>query len=240
MSNANQIAEQADRLRAARVAAGFMSAKEAVDRFGWKFSTYAAHENGQNGYAKSAARYAAAFGTTVGRLLNGEEEVRGELSRMKGDLVPARVAGNVAAGHFLEVDELVAHETVFIQVPRDEQFPQARMMAFDVAGDSMNALTPFPILSGARIICVDFSDLDGRLPLRDGMIVVLERARDGGQLREWSVKQLELHDDHYEFHPRSTNAKHKPIRVDRNLQADDGVTVEILAVVRQILNAVPL
>ena len=163
-----------------------------------------------------------------------------EISLIQGDLVPVRIAGTLEAGAFREVDEFVQLEPVTIFEPRDPRFPNARMMGFDVAGDSMNDLKPRPIIPGDRVVCIDFEDLRGRVPLRDGMVVVVEQVRDGGHLREWSVKQLEYHADRVEFWPRSTNPKHKPIVVPHNFEADDGRTVSILALVRRVTNELPL
>lgn len=65
--------EMADRLRAAREAAGYERAADAVHAFGWKPSTYFAHENGQNGFKKAAAqKYAQAFRVSAAWLLTGE------------------------------------------------------------------------------------------------------------------------------------------------------------------------
>lgn len=51
-----------ERLRAARIAAGFDSATAAAAFHGWTPSTYTAHENGQNGFkVKQAVVYARAF-----------------------------------------------------------------------------------------------------------------------------------------------------------------------------------
>lgn len=62
-----------ERLRKARMAAGFKSAKAAADRMGISGSTYAAHENGQNEFdATAAAIYGRAFGVTASWLLTGE------------------------------------------------------------------------------------------------------------------------------------------------------------------------
>jgi transcriptional regulator with XRE-family HTH domain len=61
------------RLRQARQAAGFRSARAAATRFGWTPSTYASHENGQNNYrVETAEKYALAFGTRAVWLLHGE------------------------------------------------------------------------------------------------------------------------------------------------------------------------
>jgi phage repressor protein C with HTH and peptisase S24 domain len=165
-----------------------------------------------------------------GQAAEGEQELR----PVPGDLIPVRVAGTVEAGAFREADEFVQSEDVTVFEPRDAQFPNARIFALDVAGDSMNDLKPRPILPGDRIICVDFDDLEDRVPLRDGMIVVVEQVRDGGHLREWSVKQVQYAETETRFLPRSTNPRHKPIVVKRDLKADDGRSVKVLALVRGV------
>ena len=64
-----------DRLRDARIAAGFQSASAAAKAHGWGVSTYIAHENGQNDYNPDRAEvYAKAFKTTAEWLLFGKEE----------------------------------------------------------------------------------------------------------------------------------------------------------------------
>lgn len=64
--------EPHQRLKQARIKAGFTLAKDAAERHGWKPSTYAAHENGQNELRpKVAQRYAEAFKVTASWLLYG-------------------------------------------------------------------------------------------------------------------------------------------------------------------------
>ncbi|RBW58431.1 hypothetical protein DS909_06695 [Phaeobacter gallaeciensis] len=54
--------EISDRLKQARIDAGFRSAREAANRFNWTGSTYAAHENGTRGIkTPEIQRYAQAF-----------------------------------------------------------------------------------------------------------------------------------------------------------------------------------
>ncbi len=160
------------------------------------------------------------------------------LSAKEGNLFPVTVAGPVQAGAFLPIDEYdqSAPETFF--EPADPDFPRARRTAFDVIGDSMNQLAPIPILPGSRLIAVNYEDIG--IPLRDRMVVVIQQEREAGFLREWSVKQVELQDDVIIFHPRSSNPRYKPIVVPRDLQADDGKTVTVLALVREIKNKVPV
>lgn len=155
------------------------------------------------------------------------------------DMTIGRVAGVVEAGAFREVDEFDQSEPEEIALPRDELFPNARQLVFDVAGDSMNDLRPLPIFPGSRLVCVAYEDVEHLVELRSGMVVVVQRERDGGHFREWSVKQLELFTDRAEFHPRSTNPKHKPIIVRRDHEADEGVTVAVIALVRRVMNEMP-
>jgi hypothetical protein len=153
-------------------------------------------------------------------------------------LVPITVAGPVQAGAFLPIDEFDQSEPEVFYEPPDPDFPRARRTAFDVVGDSMNRLTPTPILPGSRVIGVNYEDIG--IPLRDNMVVVVQQEREAGFLREWSIKQIELQDEHVVFHPRSSNPRHKPIVVPRDLQPADGREVVILALVREIKNRVPV
>ena len=74
------MSEESERLKAARVAAGFASAGEAAERLGIPYPTYSAHENGSRGYRAGAAeRYARAFGTTAEYLLFGRKDGAGEI-----------------------------------------------------------------------------------------------------------------------------------------------------------------
>lgn len=159
-----------------------------------------------------------------------------ELKPSQGAAAPIPVAGKVAAGVFREVDEIDQSKPEWITEPEDPEFPQARRMAFDVEGESMNALKPRPIFPGDRVICLAYEDVADKVPLRDGMVVVVERSRDGGHTREWSLKQIEFYRDRIEFHPRSTNPNYKPIVVQHDSHADEGVSVEIIGLLRRVSN----
>jgi DNA-binding transcriptional regulator YdaS (Cro superfamily) len=169
----------------------------------------------------------------------GEDAPSSEVAPITSGLVAGRVVGRVEAGAFREVDEFDQSEAVEIILPRDDKFPHARQLVFDVSGDSMNDLRPRPIFADDRLVCLAYEDVEQLVELKSGMVVVVERTRDGGHFREWSVKQLEVFPDRAEFHPRSTNAKHKPIIVKRDYDADDGVTVQVIALVRRVMNEMP-
>lgn len=200
-----------------------------------------AGEEGASVNASTLSALAPVLKTTVAYLAEGSgsaEADRGEAVPGAHQLIPATVAGRVAAGMFFEVDEFDQSERETVWLPPDPRYPQARMVVFDVEGTSMNDLKPRPILPGDRVVSLSFEDLN--IPIRDGMVVVVQRTRDGGHTREWSVKQVEFYKDRIEFHPRSTDAKHKPIVVPHGEDiADDGIQVEILALVTQVLNTLP-
>lgn len=182
---------------------------------------------------------------TTSAYLNGETddatraEDRGSTSDVRisdRGLMSVPKVGRVEAGEFREVLEFDDSEREFLLEQIDPEFPRARMIAFDVLGDSMNQADP-PIPPGSVIMCVDFEDT--QLPMTDGMIVVLERTRNSRLTREWSVKEVVTHDDRTEFHPRSSNQKHEPIVVLDTPGADDGTEVKVLALVRRISTPVP-
>lgn len=121
--------KMSDRLKQARQAAKFPSARGAAIRFGWKHSTYAAHENGQNEFdAEAAEIYGRAFKVSAAWLLLGE----GQRERR----ATVKVMGRIGAGAEISPDmEQIPHDglaeiEVPFPIPEDAQ-------AFEVEGESM-------------------------------------------------------------------------------------------------------
>lgn len=92
-------------------------------------------------------------------------------------------------------------------------------------GDSMNRLYP----DGTYLQVVDTVDM-GYEP-KSGDIVVVERCRDGGFLRERSVKQVEVYRNRIELWPRSTNPRWKEPIVINDHPDDETVEVRIVGLV---------
>lgn len=65
---------EAIRLKKARLARGFRTAKAATKYFGWNYDTYIQHERGLRGLGKEADRYARGYKKSKGWLLTGEGE----------------------------------------------------------------------------------------------------------------------------------------------------------------------
>ena len=199
----------------------------------------AVKDGGRQGVTTTTlAALAPVLETTVSYLLGEDAPKRGmdHLSRgPRGHSIP--VAGKVAAGVFREVVEHDDEEPEYIFDEPDPDYPNARQIAFTVEGDSLDALEPRPVLEGDKLICVDFDDTG--LPLAEGMVVVLQRTLDDGRTLEWSAKQVEIHPDRTEFHPRSRNKKLRPIIVPDDPEADTGERVEVIALVRRTSYALP-
>jgi transcriptional regulator with XRE-family HTH domain len=84
----NRMADPAERLRIARLRAGFSTAKEAAEAMGFPVSTYLAHENGSRGYpAKKAYTYARKFKVREQWLLFGVGEGPGQTDGPKAEVV---------------------------------------------------------------------------------------------------------------------------------------------------------
>lgn len=236
--------EPNERLQLARSRAGYPDPTSAAKAFGWNDVTYRAHESAGRGIRRTVAeKYARAFRVSPAWLMHGEGEGPSSEAVEKSEVLPSdmkvtaiRVAGTTEAGTFREVDQYDdGGDGEYVFDEQDAEFPRARMMAFDVAGDSMNEADP-PILPGARVVCVDFGDTG--LPLIDGMLVVVERIQEGGHRREWSVKEVETLEDRTVFHPRSSNKKHKPIVMWDDPEKDPGESAEVIALVRSVIYGV--
>jgi transcriptional regulator with XRE-family HTH domain len=62
-----------ERLRESRKLAGFATAKEAAEAFGWNKNTVTSNENGNRTFSReAAARYAKAYHVDIGWLLTGK------------------------------------------------------------------------------------------------------------------------------------------------------------------------
>ncbi|WP_036352112.1 helix-turn-helix domain-containing protein [Microvirga sp. BSC39] len=171
-----------------------------------------------------------------------QEAEPAEVSLITEKMTPVPIVGDVEAGAFREAPEFDSDDIEYVMDYPDREYPHARRIGFRVRGDSMNDLKPRSMLEGDKVIGLDFHDIEGQIVLREGLVVVVEQTRDGGHTREWSVKQLEVYEDRYEFCPRSTNKKHKPIVVPnkafRDPSEDDGRQVRILALVRRVISDV--
>ncbi|WP_420959328.1 helix-turn-helix domain-containing protein [Brucella sp. IR073] len=208
-----------ERLIQAREAAGFKSAHEAAQHFGWGYSTYASHENGQRGIRLDAARkYARAYRVDVAWLLAGNEPKTNKAVEQSVISVP--VIGKSAAGIWLEADALILHEMPMIPAVPSAHYPPEKQIAILVEGPSMNKV----LQDGSFAIGVLLEA--ARYP-RHGDIVAVRRTRGG--LVETTIKRYKVEDDEVFLAPESTDPRFQaPIEYKAH---EDDTQVEIFALV---------
>lgn len=127
--NTPAMGESNDRLKNAREAAKFTSARSAALRYGWNPSTYASHENGQTPVPPDAAKaYARAFKSSQAWILTGEG------SSAAQNII--NVMGMIGAGGLIspEYEQVPPEGLSEIEAP----FPLPDdAVAFQVEGNSM-------------------------------------------------------------------------------------------------------
>lgn len=221
---------KSERLRAARVAAGFSSAAEAAQRFGWQEAAYRHHENGTRGFGADAAkRYGRAFKVKPGWLL-GLETVA-DAPAADPEMVPDLVVnGSVAAGVWRESEHWNDDRRFTIHLP--SPIPGAQRFGLVVEGYSMDeAYQPGTVLD-----CV--SIFTGSAQPRSGDHVVVERRRPDG-LRELTVKEYRDEGGRLQLVPRSTRPEFRPFDYSGPDAAADPATGETVQVIAFVVGAYP-
>lgn len=211
----------ADRLKSARQKSGYETAKGAAEAMGATVSTYIQHESGLRGYpARTAARYGKFFRVGPEWLLYGRGVSDPVIAEPVLQALP--LLGQVRAGAWLSLDDSVQDDPVMRTAAVDPRYPHATQWLREVVGDSMDARG---ITSGDLVHLVDWAE--SGLELATGQIIEVTRYRDGGELREVTLKEVEVKGPgHYLLWPRSTNARWKdPIVL--NGGDDDGPEVKV-------------
>ena len=168
--------------------------------------------------AVTMAKIAEVLGTPLSEFFEGAEG---------GDPAPPmRLAelpmiGPVQAGAWLAIDDNSQDDPAMWPAAADRRYPRARQWLREVRGDSMNARNIYP---GDLAHLVDV--VDSGVNLNTGMIVEVTRTRDGGGLREITLKEVEITPGGVVLWPRSTNPRWKdPVRLDDGTGSDIEVQI---------------
>lgn len=205
----------ANRLKLARVEAGYKTAREFSGKHGIPDSTYSTHEAGTRGIPRDTLLlYEKALGKNRGYLLTGIEQP---------PLLAARsitIAGAVAAGVWRETvtfenDDPRKKEIIIPDIP-------AGAFALLVEGPSMNALYP----AGTVLICRTVYDME-REPRPEERVIIY---RKNGGLIEATCKEFRLDKDGKPWAwPRSTDPKYQePLPLANGQKGEE---IEIAAIV---------
>ena len=204
--------DASERLKTAREAAGFPRAADAVERFGWSYSTYAGHENGSRGFRlDSAKRYGRAFGVLPDWLLFGsgddEENLPVRVDPTETAPVGAKLiqAYNVqaSAGFGMLVGYEEAEYTLAFPpglMQRVTSTSPAHLAIIGVTGDSMT-----PDLKEDDIVMVDRTktniDYDGMFVIRVGEVLKVKLVNWGPGRRSVIVTSINPRYRDEEFGP---------------------------------------
>src|SRR5271165_5213042 len=100
----DEIKSIAERLRGARIHAGFDRATEAVRKYGWNYSRYMNYENGERAIPpKQAILFASAFGVTVDYIYFGKGDSLNQIERTRG--ISSRLVRRIPLVHIENILE---------------------------------------------------------------------------------------------------------------------------------------
>lgn len=225
--------EPAKRLEQARIARGFKEAKAAATYFGWKYDSYAQHENGTRGITRAASRYAKAYRVSEGWLLTGEGA--GPKGAVEGEeLVPVstpigsvKVSGKVAANSWMSVEDMDFGYEDEEFVPSVGGYPVEWQFALKIEGNCLNKIAAH----GDRLVCLNI--IMARVDISADDLVIVERSRFEGQMIERTAKRVRMTSNGYELWPESNDPAHQePIILN---EKNIGESIRIIGKVLWIL-----
>ena len=200
-----------DRLKRARVNAGFETATDAAAKLRQiNKNTLLSNENGNRAISRKMAQtYADAFNTTAGWILYGED------SATTTPVKQIRIEGVSQAGMFRDISliEDDEHDRKTIPAPINPKYAHVHQYALLVAGDSMNN----KFQDGSYVTCAEWAGLGKEL--KHGMILHVERVKAGSMI-ETTIKTYAERDGKRWLEPDSTNAKHLPIEINGDLDTE--------------------
>lgn len=161
-------------------------------------------------------------------LLGSKEGKTKDTPRVEEVILPVRYT--VAAGAWKEEPDYADESPAFHSVPPAKGLEHYPQWLESVEGDSMDKVIP----AGSLVHVVDAIAM--HYQPADGDVVVVERTRAQGALRERSLKQLKLErDGQLWLVPRSHNARWKDALTLAPAETSDDVTVQVVGLVIRAL-----
>lgn len=215
---------RAERLKKARIDAGFRTVTDAARALGITYSTYAGHENGSRQYdADDAVVYARKFKVPMEWLLTGRNGAMTPLRHTTLATVP--IIGIVRAGTWQDVEE--GDSGLYETVPAAPDAPPDLQKAYTVEGTSLDKIAQ----TGDILICLDY--IGSGVEVNDGDLVIVERSRFNGQMVERTAKRVRRTLTGFELWPESNDPQYQePIRING---ADESDEIRIAAKVLWIM-----
>lgn len=211
---------QGERLKAARIAAGYDTAADAARALGIHPQNVRDHEANRRRFSSDqAADYARLYKTNPTDILFGDGHASGSGVTAADDVRMVGIIGEIRAGQFTELPESEPEAWEFVPVSLPE-YARAHLFGLRVVGRSMDRFYP----DGSDVIICPAHEAG----IREGDHVVVRIRR--GNLAETTLKEIAVEDGGVVLWPRSTDAAYqKPIRLSAMRDSDDGP--EIIGVV---------
>lgn len=194
------------RLREARLAAGYRTAREFSDEHDYPQASYIQHELGTRSQHKMLQQYADDLGVSVAWLTSESMPLIPAADRRE----VVRITGAVQAGIWQESVRWKEDDQRDVPLIRlDESAPLPRF-ALEVRGPSMNLVYP----EGTILYCIPYGT-DGA-SLENGRRVIVHRKRGDG-LIEATAREVLIENGNIWLCPRSGDPRHQtPIEVGRD------------------------
>lgn len=215
-----------ERLKSARIAAGFDSARSAAEAHGWNVSTYSGHENGSRQFTiDTAKQYASVFRTSWLWLKEGVGAAQPEREAEVRSSGAILTRGEVAAGRWLDLGvDLDPSDFEQYPIAPHPDYPFRAQYGLIVRGTSINRVAA----PGEVLHCVDTREA-GIHP-QEGELVIVERRQQQEGRREVTAKRIRVRGTTAILEPDTTDPRWQPIEFD-STNVDDGHAVEIVALV---------
>lgn len=177
--------------------------------------------------AENIERLAEALETTPGFLM-GRDDPDSTLRTVSAKVEGVPVLGRVAANTWYTADDLIDETSDDIErVPSVSGYPLEWQFGLIVDGNCLNKIAA----DGDRLVCLDL--IKSHVEISEGDLVVVERLRFGGQMRQRTAKRVKRTTVGFELWPESTDPNHQdPIRLDG---APDGDEIRIWGKVLWVL-----
>lgn len=209
-----------ERLKKARISAGYSSATKAAHALGIEYPTYAAHENGNRSIQRDAAIfYAKRFRTNLEWLLTGKGAQRSAWRTVQ-------VHGYVQAGEWHEAKEWELDDKYEVVVPDLTELSKFNLYGVEVRGPSMDKR----YAPGSVVVFTDVIETQENLEV--GKRYVVQRENADGTF-EMTVKTLWQDAEGARWLiPESTDPRfQESIRITGN----EGDTVRVIGRVRYVV-----
>ncbi|WP_433942654.1 S24 family peptidase [Brevundimonas diminuta] len=210
----------ADRLKAARIAAGFETAADAARALGEHPQNVRDHEAGRRGIKpEMAERYAKLYRIDAAEILFGQGHASESGVAENDNVRMVGVIGEIRAGNWAQIPDEQPEPWEYVPVNLPE-YQRAHLFALNVVGRSMDRVYP----DGSTVVVCPAHEAG----VRENDHVVVRRWKGG--MAETTLKEVVVENGKVVLWPRSTDAAYQqPIRLDEVRDADEGP--EILGVV---------